>query len=502
MREQQSYKPRAMCDLVPPPRDWLNLPGLELEGEIERTATTIVVQARTTTDGIPACPGCSSDEAVIAWDIRSRNIRDLEKDGLLVCIVLKRHRYFCKTCKKTFLPPLQFLGRSRLRRTDRLTQKATCLIRERHSTSYVAKATGLCRRSVQVIAIVAAEDLPTPQDVFRRALAGEDAACVIQIDDAHPSCGTLTAILLDGCPLELLKEYTKAAIAAFFFGLQDRDKVRIYVCDLAPFLIDLGHRMYRNAYVVADPYHVIRQIFERLDELMKPLETQVLSEYLREIHEGRLIRPIRKRKAKQDKSQSKTQSIEENPKDPTFAEIRILLRTRRWKLNKVGKDAVDFLQAKFPDIRAGCEYLQGVMALYDINISASDASKAFDRLEAELPPQVRNCFLTFLNLCHQRRDEICAFWQCGWTNAEVESQNGVIKEIDRLGRGLEFATLRRRWLYGHSTSAVSRPSKLLTQSTVLSETRPRKKSLSELRLLQSPTPVPIVGRDGTGWLFQ
>lgn len=154
----------------------MHFDGVKVEGKLEETAVSIVVQAGMCIAGMPTCPHCNSNAAVIAWDIRWRNIRDVEQDGKLVLVVLACHRFRCKLCKKTFTPPLRFLERGRVRRTARLTKKTERLANERQTTSDVAVATGLSRRTVQSIASEAAKEQPTPQDVLRQATEAEDAA--------------------------------------------------------------------------------------------------------------------------------------------------------------------------------------------------------------------------------------------------------------------------------------------------------------------------------------
>jgi hypothetical protein len=351
---------------------------------------------------------------------------------------------------------------------------------------------------VQSLASETAKVQPTPQEIFRQATAAEDAACVIQVDDAHPSNGTNTAILLNGKPLELLQEYNKTAIEAFFCSLANRHKVRIYVSDLAEYLLELGHKYFLMALIVADPFHVVKELLMCFDSFLEPFEARMLAEYTSAINAGCLARPVRTKRSKRKQTGKKT---EDKIKAPTFAEIRILLRTKSGELNPVQAETVKFLTTGFREVVAGYVYVQGVMALYHKEMAPAKASEALDGLEADLlkaglPPQLLECFLKFRNLCQRCRDEICAFWACGWANAEVEAQNSVIKNIDRQGHGLTFEELRRRWLYGKSSS------ELLGRAQVEEgDLGPPKKEIRELHKLPPPEPVPGVGPGGEGWLF-
>ncbi len=129
------------------------------------------------------------------------------------------------------------------------------------------------------------------------------------------------------------------------------------------------------------------------------------------------------------------------------------------------------------------------MKLYHTNISPTAASEALDKFEKMLPAETRPCFLEFLDFCRNHRDEICGFWGCGWSNAEAEAQNGVINKIDERGYGLTFAELRRRWLYGKSTSATLERHQSSIRSDASNETGPKKKEIRQLRTLPLPEPV-------------
>jgi transposase len=288
--------------------------------------------------------------------------------------------------------------------------------------------------------------------------------------------------------------------------LKGRENVTCYVSDMAEFLLRLGREYYPCATIVADPYHVVRRLLERFDELLRPFEDAMLLEYICAIDDQRIVRPVRPRKVRRKKSSrteenlSETDNKEEEEKirRRTAAEIRILLHTKIGETNETHKKAVRSLLKRFPDVQAAYYYLQCVMHLYHTKVSAAEASRALDKFELKLPLHVREALNTFLNSCRKNRDVICAFWSVGWTNAEIESQNGVIKGIDHVARGLEFEELRRRWLYGRSMSAILERGK---EKVLGKKKGPPKKSIRELNKMPPPEPVPVVGGYGQYSLF-
>jgi transposase len=501
MGRQKTYESKPKSELVPLPQDWLHIDGVEVEGIIAETDRLIVVQARTCNSAMPLCPTCKSNSAVIKWATRPIDVHDTERNGKLVWIVLLRQRFKCETCG-TFTPPLPFLDGRRKRRTARLGDRTRRLVNDRRTTSDVAVDTGMSRRTVQIIAVENGRGRHTPQEVFRRATLTKNAACVINIDDSHPSLGACTAILLNGKPLQLLEHYNIDAVESFFISLpaEGRDKVLVYVSDTAPFLLRLGRKYFRNARIVADPYHVIRKALECFDPILKDFETSILERYSGAIKEGSLVRPIVGRGRKEQESTDSIGQIK-RPNDPKIGEIKLLLHTKAGELQAEHRAAVDFLLAAFPDLRPAYFYLQGVMGLYHRRISANKASRRLDKLSEKLPATLKLRFKKFLKYSLKHRQAICEFWRCGWTNAEVEAQNGVIANIDDCGRGLKFPELRRRWLYGRSASATLDGLRMSSSSKLDEKAGPKKKGIRELRTLPPPSPVPISGPQGQIWLF-
>ncbi len=500
MRQRaQKTRSRDVSQLEQMDPNWLDLACVRVEGKIAESERVISVQAITGFDARPICPQCDSDVAVTKWGIQeSRNIKDVERNGKLVLIVLRSQKFRCKECGTKFNPRLLFLEQDGLSRTKRLTNKVKSLLLERRTTSDIAVLTGLSRRTVQQIAQDAAKSLPTPQAVFR-SITADGGGHVIQIDNAHPSGGEYTSILLDSKPFHLIEEYNEAAVAAFFTSLEGCEKITCYVSDMAEFLLRRGRMHFRSATIIADPHHVIRRMMECFDAFLKLHEEAMLDEYIRAIESGLLIRPRRPKNTKILKNCASNHRIgAEVPRRPTSAEIRILLHTKVCEATQLQKTAVRYLLVRFPDVRAAYCYLQRVMRLYHTQVSAKEASKALDKFEARLPDNVRGGLDRFLASCRTNRDVICAFWAMGWTNAEIESQNGVIKAINQIAHGLSFEELRRRWLFGNSMSAILEREK---ERALGKRGGPRKKGIRELRTEPPPEPMPIRSERGEKWLF-
>jgi hypothetical protein len=124
-----------------------------------------------------------------------------------------------------------------------------------------------------------------------------------------------------------------------------------------------------------------------------------------------------------------------------------------------------------------------------------------DKLFEKLPAPLKLRFEEFSVYSLKHRQAICKFWKCGWTNAEAEAQNGVISNINGRGRGLKFPEVRRRWLYGQSSSITLDRLQPSSSSELGEKAGPKKKGIRELRTLPPPSPVPVSGPQGQMWLF-
>jgi len=125
MSRRKNFAPEKVSELATLPSDWLNIPGVQVEGMILKTDKLIVAQAiaRMCECPKPACTNCGSNEEVNKAEIRWGNMYDVDRDGKNICIVLGRQRGYCGKCQKPFLPHLSFLDRGKRQRTLRFTKK-------------------------------------------------------------------------------------------------------------------------------------------------------------------------------------------------------------------------------------------------------------------------------------------------------------------------------------------------------------------------------------------
>ena len=194
----------------------------------------------------------------------------------------------------------------------------------------------------------------------------------------------------------MLEDYTKASIDKFFLTLNDRSKVRVYVCDLTNFLFDLGRKRFVSALIVADPFHVLKLLLACFESSLEHCQAEILAEYVSAIKSGLIVRPKRALHiSRKQKKNARKEAL------PQIGEIKILLHTKIAELDEPQRKAVRHILRRFPQIRASYAYFQRVMALYHIPMASSQASEAFDKYEAKMPEETRTHYATFLNTCEK-----------------------------------------------------------------------------------------------------
>ncbi len=183
-------------------------------------------------------------------DTRTQLIKDLPAFGKNIFIKLKKKRYICRKCNKSFYEENKFLKKYQ-RIIDRVLEKIFTMSAEVNSFSFMSKElnipiTTLIRKfdlieypksnleNVEVLAI----------DEFKGNTGGEKYNCII----ADPK----RKIILDILP----KRY-KIDLQNYFFKIDKgvRDKIKIFISDMWQTYFDVSKDKFKNLEFVVDKYH-------------------------------------------------------------------------------------------------------------------------------------------------------------------------------------------------------------------------------------------------------
>ncbi len=219
------------------------------------------------------CPRCNNRVREVK-DTRTQLIKDVPAFGKNVFIKLKKQRYICRKCNKSFYEENKFLKKYQ-RTTDRVLGKIFTMSAEVNSFSFISKElnipiTTLIRKfdlieypksnleNVEVLAI----------DEFKGNTGGEKYNCII----ADPK----RKIILDILP----KRY-KIDLQNYFFKIDKgvRDKIKIFISDMWQTYFDVAKDKLKNSKFVVDKYHWIRQVIWAFENVRKQEQKKFYKEY-------------------------------------------------------------------------------------------------------------------------------------------------------------------------------------------------------------------------------
>ena len=238
------------------PDDFIN----ELVEPYKSDSGSIIYNLRQRTDK-RICPECGCIDALIK-DYYYTNTRFTTNDGLVVIIRIKRVRFKCKTCNKTFVIPIQGIERygkiskqvRQLIIKEFIKQKSFALIGQDYNIS-----------SMQVMYIFD-EEYPYIQ---RGKLS--EAMCIDEISFKTEE-GSYAAILYDHDKriiIDVIKNRQAAYLDDYFShcSFYERSKVKFFISDLYEGYVTVKEKFFRDAVHIADMFHVIRLLKTEVSRL-------------------------------------------------------------------------------------------------------------------------------------------------------------------------------------------------------------------------------------------
>jgi transposase len=384
--------------------DILNLPGLEVApgGAVEsEDGITITVSHRPT--GRPGCPHCGS-VAIAPNGTRATTYADTPMRGKPVVVQWQRQRFKCKepACGKTCTDTHDglhddFLMTSRL--YDWIGPR--CLT---HTFAAVAKDVGLDERTVRRVFEHWSESRLNALPFETPTHLGIDEVHLL-----HAARGVLTNINQRAL-IDLLPNRSQETMARRIHRMPQRDRVQVVAMDMWLPYRRIAANLLPQAAVVVDKWHVTKYADAGMETIRKRHKTALSPNMRRRLVKDRFLLLKRGRNLS--------------------PEQRLIMQT--WTHH-------------FPDLAAAYEAKEAFYAVYDCpNRRAAEA--AFDAWEAGLTQPMRAAFKDLLTATRNWREPIFNYFDHRVTNAYTEAINGLIKIVNRNGRGYSFPVLRARML--------------------------------------------------------
>lgn len=352
-----------------------------------------------------ACLKCGVVGQFYKHGKKTVSFRDAPVRGKPVIIRCDRQRYRCQECKETFFEALPEIDDQR-DMTKRLIEYVGQQALKRPFTD-IADECGLDEKTVRLIAGKTVEGLDGPFPVFAPLILGMDEVMV---------AGELRAIFTDlanRTVLDLITSRRKPSVAHWLHHLNGRERVQVVCIDMwQPYKEAAEAVLGKSITVVVDKFHVVRMADHGLDMVRKAVGRE---------------KSIRGRRQ--------------------LMRSRHLLLKRMSRLTEEQRFELDGWLKNIPRLKAAHDVKEAFYALYDIKDRAA-AARALKAWEASLSDEMRVAYKPLLTAVGNWRKEILAFWDHRVTNAYTEAMNGIIKQINRRGRGYTFPILRARILHG------------------------------------------------------
>ena len=217
------------------------------------------------------CPCCGRATDKV-HDYRTQKVSDMPMHGKQVFLMLRKRRYVCPHCHKRFYEKNTFLPRYH-RRTNRLTAWIIILLKSKYSFKDIADQCGLSSYTVtRTLHLLSFKKPELPEvlsiDEFRGNTDGNKFQVILTNPVTHEV-------------LDILPRRTEYYLAQYFskYNKEERAKVKYFVCDMyKPYKI-LCEAYFKNATLITDKYHWIRQATWALDNVRKRIQKKLNKEY-------------------------------------------------------------------------------------------------------------------------------------------------------------------------------------------------------------------------------
>ena len=206
------------------------------------------------------CPHCGCKTH--AHGYRWQPVKDLAFRGKTVILRLKKKRYICVGCGKTFFEKPEFLPRYH-RMTRRLYQSIIREMRKNYSMKSVAQQHDVSPNTVSRIF-----------DIVNYSL--NKMPSVLSIDEFKGNAGRekYQCILADPQRkkvLDILRSREKSCLIDYFLSFKDRKRVKFLIMDMWKPYKDLSW-LFPDATVIVDKFHYTRQVYWALDRVRKRVQ--------------------------------------------------------------------------------------------------------------------------------------------------------------------------------------------------------------------------------------
>lgn len=354
-------------------------------------------------DAVKWCPECGS-ERVVKHKKHTRQVRDLNEYEHRVGIIIQGHRYQCKDCGNTFGEDFDAIDKS-----ERLTKRLKAAIQKE-----------CFEKTFKVIAEQYGISQPTVKRVFDEYIGEINASYkpyapqVLGIDEVHlhkQYCGVFVDVTGQRV-IEMTENRSKETVKNFLMSLPDKEKITCVTMDMWRVYKCTVEEVLPNAVIVIDKFHVIKELNKALENLRRSLR----------------------------KDMDKNARV-------SLKNMRFLLLTGFENLNQRQKTQLDAILDEYPQFDMPYTLKEMLRDIFTYAKTKEEAERVYAHWVRLCKNNACDAFYDFIKMVDNWHTEIFNYFDHRYTNAQTESLNNVIREIDRAGRGYTFDVLRAKILF-------------------------------------------------------
>lgn len=352
-----------------------------------------------------ACPRCSTVTSKV-HDYRTQSVKDAPFHGCQSILRIRKRRHVCPACGKRFFEKVPLLPKYQ-RTTTRLWAYVLDELARVQSMKAIAERVGISGTSVARILDhlnYKAHHLPDviSIDEFKGNADGHKFQCIL----TNPKKKQV---------LDVLPERNTESLAEYFSQFSDRNNVKYIVMDMSSVFRSMAHTCFANAEIVADKYHVQRQVTWAFEDIRKEVQKKFGTKRRRYFKRSRwiMLKNINKLKERE------------------MEQLEVMLG--------LSPDLATayFLLQNFYEVMQSEDHIEAKKKLSEwyMHVGATD-SKTFSRFH--------KCVNTFI----EWNDEILNAFKTGLSNGYTEGCNNKIKVIKRNAYGLRnFNRFKQRIMH-------------------------------------------------------
>lgn len=354
------------------------------------------------------CMDCGFDKFIIHKNIELR-VHDLDINNHRVGIIVKTKRYRCKNCGNIITPEYYSLeGRMTKRLRDEIRKES---FRENFST--LAERYGLSSPTILNIFNEQANEYDREYTLTTPEVLGLDE---VHLHSAY--CGVLVDVNKEnGKVIELTETRSKEHIKAVLRKMAEPQNLKYVTMDMWQPYKDAVLDVFPNMTIIIDRFHVIK-------ELQKCLET------------------IRKGVSKAMQNKKIRKSLKNN---------RFLMLASPENLSPAQSERLEEIFKDFPEFRQPYELKEAFRSIYELASSVKEAEAMYAEWCRDVETAGAKEFQPLIDTISHWHKEIFNYFKYDGdnrTNAQTESLNRIIKDMDRMGRGYSFPVLRAKIIFG------------------------------------------------------